>query len=130
MADLSRRARILVIEDDPIIALTLRLLLTQLGHSVIGPFTTATQARRAMYAEPIDLALLDLQFDEETAFSLAASLSESRVSVAFLTGYADKELPDSYRYLPLVSNSVGASELERVIQSIMLRSAAAARPPC
>jgi len=30
MADLSRRARILVIEDDPIIALTLRLLLTQL----------------------------------------------------------------------------------------------------
>jgi CheY-like chemotaxis protein len=47
MADLSRRARILVIEDDPIIALTLRLLLTQLGHSVIGPFTTATQARRA-----------------------------------------------------------------------------------
>ena len=82
-----------------------------------------------MYAEPIDLALLDLQFDEETAFSLAASLSESRVSVAFLTGYADKELPDKYRYLPLVSNSVGASELERVIQSIMLRSAAAARPP-
>ena len=83
-----------------------------------------------MYAEPIDLALLDLQFDEETAFSLAASLSESRVSVAFLTASADKELPDSYRSLPLVSNSVGASELERVIQSIMLRSAAAARPPC
>ena len=73
---------------------------------MIGPFTTATQARRAMYAEPIDLALLDLQFDEETAFSLAASLSESRVSVAFLTSYADKALPDSYRYLPLVSNSV------------------------
>jgi len=129
MVDLSRRARVLVIEDDPIIALTLRLLLTQLGHSVIGPFTTAKQARRAMYAEPVDLALLDLQFDDEAAFSLAASLSKSRVSVAFLTAHEDQELPDSYRYLPLVSNSVGASELERVIQSIMLRAAAVV-PPC
>ena len=54
------KLRILLAEDEAIIAVDLEMLLTEAGHTVVGPVATVADAMRAVASERPDMALLDL----------------------------------------------------------------------
>lgn len=99
--------RVLIVEDESIVALDLQSLLKRLGFEVCGRETTGEGAlKRARQEEP-DLILMDIRLGGEMdgISSAAAIREELDVPVIFLTAYADRETverakaSDAYGYL-------------------------------
>ena len=90
--------RILVIEDDYLIALDLTDALEERGAEVIGPAGNIGQATRlAQTAEQIDGALLDINLRGEMSYPIADVLRARGVRFVFTTGYDKSNIPDRYR---------------------------------
>ena len=79
---------VMVVEDDAEAAADLTELLTDAGHSVVGPFHNAAAAEAAAALHPVDIALLDLNLsDGATGVDLASDLTGRwDVQVVFISG--------------------------------------------
>lgn len=80
-------ARILIIEDEALVAMELRFVLEDLGHEVVGAVADARSARALAAETNIDLALVDIHLsDGATGIELGRDLGqELGVTVLFLT---------------------------------------------
>lgn len=91
--DLSGR-RILVVEDEYVIAHEIATVLTRCGAAVVGPVPTVDRALALIgSAEPIDSAVLDINLRGELAFDVADRLSERMVPFVFATGFSQSFVP-------------------------------------
>ena len=80
-------ARILIIEDEALVAMELRFVLEDLGHEVVSTVADAAAARRVVRETEVDLALVDIHLsDGPTGVALGRELGqELGVSVLFMT---------------------------------------------
>lgn len=80
-------ARILIIEDEALVAMELRFVLEDLGHAVVGTVADARTARAAVAETEIDLALVDIHLsDGPTGIELGRELAqEMGVTVLYMT---------------------------------------------
>ena len=80
-------ARILIIEDEALVAMELRFVLEDLGHEVLGVAATAKAALDLVRENDVDLALVDIHLsDGPTGINLGRELGqEMGVSVLFMT---------------------------------------------
>lgn len=79
--------RILVCEDDPLIALGWTEMLKDAGYSVVGPAYTAEKALEMAYRGLPDLALVDIDLGGVIdGISVASELAPLGVPVVFITG--------------------------------------------
>jgi len=80
-------ARILIIEDEALVALELRFVLEDLGHQVVGMAADSRQAESLVKANDVDLALVDIHLsDGPTGVDLGRQLAQDhKVSVLFMT---------------------------------------------
>jgi DNA-binding NarL/FixJ family response regulator len=81
--------RILVVEDDFLVARSLQILLSGLGCEVIGPASTADEACELIRARPVDGALLDIALTPGTSAPVARALLYRGRPFVFVTGYAN-----------------------------------------
>ena len=100
-ADRSLEARrILVVEDEYLIAMEVEDVLRDLGAEVIGPFARLEPALRAAHREELHGAVLDVRLDGETVEEVAAALVSRGVPVLLTTGYEGAQLPPVLQHLP------------------------------
>ena len=121
-ADLSRlkNKRILLVEDDYLIAADLVEELEQLGAVVLGPLSTLDDAMDLIKGDDqIDVALVDLDLQGEFAFHLADELIRRDVPVAFSTGYGQDVLPYRLRHVPRYTKPVSAREIASGLASVL-----------
>lgn len=80
-------ARILIIEDEALVALELRFVLEDLGYEVVGSAMDSDSARRLAAEKPVDLALVDIHLsDGATGIELGRELAQDRgVTVLYMT---------------------------------------------
>lgn len=80
-------ARILIIEDEALVAMELRFVLEDLGHEVVGTVADAASARALVREAEVDLALVDIHLsDGPTGVALGRELGQDLgVSVLFMT---------------------------------------------
>ena len=80
-------ARILIIEDEALVAMELRFVLEDLGHEVVGTASDAKTARALAAETDIDLALVDIHLsDGPTGIALGRELGQDLgVTVLFMT---------------------------------------------
>lgn len=80
-------ARILIIEDEALVAMELRFVLEDLGHDVIGMASDARAARQAVDSGEVDLALVDIHLsDGPTGIELGRELARDQgVTVLYMT---------------------------------------------
>lgn len=80
-------ARILIIEDEALVAMELRFVLEDLGHEVVATVADAKSAREAAAENDVDLALVDIHLsDGPTGIELGRDLGqEMGVTVLFMT---------------------------------------------
>jgi len=84
----AKLGRILVVEDEMLIAMQMAEVLAEAGWTVIGPATGMAQAMALLSTEgPPDVALLDVNLDGEMVGPLAESLRNAHVPVVLCTGY-------------------------------------------
>jgi CheY-like chemotaxis protein len=87
--------RILLVEDEALIAALAADMLQDLGVQVIGPAPSLAQALALARTEPLDAAVLDINLREERVDAVAALLRERGIPFVFATGYGrDGMAPD------------------------------------
>jgi DNA-binding response OmpR family regulator len=104
-------ARILVVEDETLIALDLADQLKNAGYDVIGPATTVVKAQKLIRDVGCDAALLDVNLGNETAVPIAFTLREANVPFIFISGNSRDQLPHELRAAPWLSKPVLAVHL-------------------
>jgi DNA-binding response OmpR family regulator len=102
-----RGRRILVVEDDPLIAMEIADLLAAQGVEPVGPTPTVRAALATLAEGPPDLAVLDLNLRGERATPVASALQDAGVPFVMTSGYARSQIdePELAR-VPLVPKPV------------------------
>ena len=98
-----RSPRVLVVEDQMLVALEIVSLLEDLGCEPVGPVGHVQTAMLAVTKEPLDAALLDVDLDGESVEPIADFLSRRGIPFALVTGYARDRLPARLRDCPYVA---------------------------
>lgn len=99
--DLAER-RILVVEDESLVAMLLETILEDLGCAVVGPEGTVTGGSEAAQSASIDAALLDVNVAGELVFPVAQQLKSRNIPFVFSTGYGEGGLPEEWRGYPTI----------------------------
>ena len=97
MTDELHGKRILVIEDDYLIAEQLAELLSMAGAVVVGPFGWLDEATQAAELAPaIDVALVDVNLHGEKSYPAVDVLLKRNIPVVFMTGYGVESMEAAY----------------------------------
>ncbi|MCB1884419.1 MAG: response regulator [Geminicoccaceae bacterium] len=109
--------RILVVEDDALIALDVETMLSGMGHSVLGIAATSADARTMLDRATPDLVLLDINLGHGPDFDLARLLHGLAVPFVFTSGYAVADtLPDGLRGVPCLDKPFSHEALARLLE--------------
>lgn len=81
--------RILVVEDEALIAVMVEDMLAELGSVVVGPAAAINDALALVQTEAIDAAVLDVNVRGERIDPVAHALFERGIPVLFATGYSE-----------------------------------------
>lgn len=94
--------RILVVEDEALVAMLLETMLEDLGAVPVGPAQSVDEGRGLAEAEALDGALLDVNVAGQEVFPVAEALKARGVPFVFSTGYGEGGLPDAWRGHPTI----------------------------
>jgi CheY-like chemotaxis protein len=111
--------RILVVEDEALIALDLHEALRDCGAIVVGPAGTPDEALAIIKDGKVDCALLDIKLGDEDVSAVAAALERLAVPIIFLTAYSDERLPRGFETRPLVRKPYEQRALLDLIANIV-----------
>jgi CheY-like chemotaxis protein len=78
---------VLVVEDEPLIAMLVQEWLEELNCNVVGPAASVTGALELIAGVALDGAVLDVSLGKEESFPIADELRKRGVPFAFATGY-------------------------------------------
>ena len=107
------RLRVLVAEDEILVAMLLEEDLRAAGCTITGPHATLAAASAAACEETIDLAILDVNLNGEMVYPLAEQLVHRRIPLLFLSGYDVGHFPERFRTTPRVGKPHDTSVLLR-----------------
>ena len=110
--------RVLIVEDEALLALHLEDLLTDLGHAVVGLATRIDMAMELARAIDIDFAILDINVAGTKSFPVADILRQRGIPFAFATGYGVEGLMDGYCDCPVLRKPYAQQDLERTIAQV------------
>ena len=99
---MSSERRILVVDDEPLIASLVADWLIELEYAVAGPVNSAPEALQLADQMPIDAAFLDVTLGSGDSFALAETLLAKGVAFAFVTGRDAQGLPERLRGTPIL----------------------------
>jgi len=112
--------RVLIVEDEGLIALQLQQDVERAGHQVVGPARSLRHGLMLASQEHIDAALLDVRLGQETSAAIAEQLLARSIPFAFTTGYADSVmLPDHLRNVPKLSKPYVGGEIVKMLNSLI-----------
>ena len=110
-------ANVLLVEDNPIIAMNTEALLQELGVSEVSTAATASEGLALVEANSFDFAVLDLQLGNENSLPVAAVLAEQGVRFVFATGFGEGvDLPAAYGATTILKKPYRFEDLERVVR--------------
>lgn len=110
--------KILVVEDEFLIAEELREALEASGAIVVGPVATVKAALAAIQAaEPPDGATLDMTLGRERSYDVAYALRERHVPFVILSGYGEQGMPEDLRSVPRCEKPFDIRRIIAALQS-------------
>jgi CheY-like chemotaxis protein len=105
--------RVLIVEDEFLVALELQHTMEHLGATVPAPAATVSEALAAA-SQPLDGALLDVQLGAEKVYPVADRLLALGTPIIFTTGYSADRLPERLRHCPRLSKPFSRGQLQRL----------------
>lgn len=85
--------RVLLVEDELLVAMLVEDLLFDEGCVVVGPFARLREAIEAAGTEALDVAILDVNIAGEKTYPVAEVLSARRIPFLFVSGYGQAAIP-------------------------------------
>lgn len=110
-----RGLRVLIVEDNFLVAEAVRELFEDAGCVIVGPVPRLDEALRYAESTALDGAILDINLAGEFCFPAASVLRRRNVPFVFLTGYGEANLiPPEFRDVPRLSKPFDALEVAQV----------------
>jgi len=111
--------RVLVVEDEYLVAALIEQILESAGCIVMGPVARVPEALDAVDHDDYDAAVLDVNLAGERINPVADALSERDVPFMFVTGYGASALPREYAERPHIGKPFRIAELLGMLSSIL-----------
>lgn len=118
--DVLRAARILVVEDEALVAALLEDRLTQLGCEVVGPASTVEAALDLLAREVVDGAVLDVNIAGAMVFPVADALSDQGIPFIFATAYGASGVAHRHAQREVLDKPYHERALEHALRSALL----------
>jgi CheY-like chemotaxis protein len=109
--------RVLLVEDEMMVALHVESMLLELGHQVTGPIGWLIQAVAIAEREDLDFAVLDLNINGGNAYPVAAALRTRGVPFIFATGYGGAALAAPFVNHPTLQKPYFLEDLRGAIKA-------------
>ncbi len=120
MSQALKDRRILVVEDESLVAMLLETILEDMGCVPIGPASSVREAH-SLLADNADLdgALLDVNVAGTEVFPVADALVERKLPFVFSTGYGEGGLPDRYKGHPTIQKPFTEAAVRQALMSAL-----------
>jgi CheY-like chemotaxis protein len=115
-----RRLRILIVEDEMLVAMNIEDMLLGLGHEVAGLASRLAPALALAQESRFDAAMLDVNLAGEPSFPIAELLVERGVPFLFATGYGRAGIEERFRDRPILQKPFRAAELGAALAGLCL----------
>ena len=89
-----RDQRVLIVEDEALVAMELARVLTEAGAQVVGPAGNIEEALDLVSRKPIDRAVLDINLGGRLVTPVARALTAKAIPFVYLTGYQEPGVSD------------------------------------
>jgi CheY-like chemotaxis protein len=110
---------ILVVEDEPLIAMLVADWLAELGCEVIGPVARASEAIPHIEAQRLTAVLLDVSLGPEDSFSVADLAVSKGIPIAFVTGRAVGDLPNRFKDVRLLPKPFEFDDVRTLVADLI-----------
>ena len=106
--------RVLLVEDEILVAMMMRDILMELGFTVVGPYSRVAEAMVAAVHEDIDAGIIDVNLGGEFIYPVADVLAARKIPFVFVTGYGVESIDRRFGYVPIIKKPVQRQVLQRV----------------
>ncbi|TGN46389.1 response regulator, partial [Paracoccus liaowanqingii] len=113
--------RVLLVEDEPLVALDLRYELEDAGAIVTGVARSVAEALEAGGKGQVDLALLDGNLKGEPVDEVARMFDAQSVPFCFVSGYGREHLPQGFDHAPLIEKPFRPDTLRAILTALLAR---------
>jgi DNA-binding response OmpR family regulator len=115
--------RILVVDDEPLIAMMVEDWLEELGYTTVGPANSVTSALGLINDNAPDGAILDVSLSGENSYSVAEELLSRRIPFAFATGRGANDVDVRFRNALMLAKPFDFDAVKGVIDRMFDRPA-------
>lgn len=115
------KLRVLIVEDESLVAMMIEDVLMDMGHEVAGIAGRLDEALRLAGSLETDFAVLDLNLNGERTDPVAAALRSRGVPFVFATGYGVAGVSEDWSGVPVVQKPFQPSELLAAINMALKR---------
>lgn len=116
---MSSPKRVLVVEDEMLIAMLVEDLVEELGHSVTATAAHLEEALRLARSADVDVAILDLNLGGDRSIPVAEVLAERRIPFMFASGYGAAGLPPEHSGAVVVQKPFVAEDLSAALDRLL-----------
>ena len=110
--------KILLIEDEPMIAMLLEDFLDMFDYDSIGPAETVESACALVEAGGFDAAIMDINLNGETAWVVADMLKARAIPFAISSGTSDSDIPQAHKNAPLLTKPYMMADVETILDRL------------
>lgn len=110
-----RGARVLIVEDELMVADRTESMLLDLGCEVLGPVPDAKRALRLIAQDPPDVAVLDINLGDHFVFEVAEECERRGIAFIFATGYDKAMAPERFATRRRLHKPFEISQLENFL---------------
>lgn len=110
---------ILLVEDEPLLAMDVEARLTAAGYCVVGPAATADEAFRLIRNGHPDLVVLDLNLGKTIGYSVPDLLADRQIPFIILTGHSHEMVPARHKMRPFLQKPCVTATLLRTIRETL-----------
>lgn len=107
--------RVLVVEDEAMVAMLLESMLLDLGHEVVAITGQVQEATTFAREAVIDFAILDVNLNGEYTYAVADVLRARGIPFLFATGYGNAGLHADWRHVPTLQKPFQSRDLDQSI---------------
>jgi CheY-like chemotaxis protein len=107
--------RVLLVEDEMMVALLPERMLVELGHQVAGHVARLERGLEIAERDAIDLAAQDVNINGTEVYPIAAALEARGIPFIFATGYSSAGLHPPYRNRPILQKPYRSDDLKAAI---------------
>lgn len=110
--------RVLIVEDDVMLAIDLAEQLSDLGYVVIGPCMSSDHALHVLDEKGCDVAVLDISLGAETSEPVALELGKADVPFVVASGYSIDQWPPVFKGKAAVNKPYAAKDVAELIEKV------------